>query len=218
MIKHIIFDVDKTLYSASSPIEKEMIRRMNIFTSSFLGITPAEAVKLRKERNKKYDSTLDWLMKAKGLVNTESFFKEIHPTDLENYFPKNPALVKLISSINVPCSILTNSWHTHGKNVASYLEILPYFKNIFDLTFNNYIGKPNLYPFTNMLNHLNLKPEEVLYIDDMKKAINAYYSLGANVILVDEYAPPLFPQTDPYPIIRYITEIEPLLSKFGLLA
>ena len=214
MIKHILFDADQTLYPASSNVETEMIRRINNFIAEYLGISVEKAMFLRANRDKKYNSTLEWLKDSQGLKDPEPFFSAIHPVDFENYFPQNRDLVKLLSKISVPCSILTNSWQKHAENILKYLEISRFFSNIFDIAFNNYWGKPHTYAFTNVLNFLGLEAQEVLYIDDIKNYTDIFYSLGGNVILVDEFDD----YTDvKYEKVHYIEEIEPILGKFHAL-
>ncbi|MCL2295277.1 MAG: HAD hydrolase-like protein [Spirochaetes bacterium] len=224
MVKHILFDADQTLYPASSGVEAEMIRRMNIFVAEYLGVSVEEAKSLRANRDKKHNSTLEWLQNAKGLDNPEPFLAATHPTDFENFFPKNPALINLLSKITVPCSIFTNSWARHAKNILKYLEISQFFTNIFDLCFNNYFGKPHLSAFTNVLDFLGLEAKDVLFIDDVKKFTDIFHSLGANVILVDElkvHRHPLgiFNKYDAkkYDKVYYIEEIEPILEKLKVI-
>ncbi len=214
MLKHILFDADQTLYPASSLVGTEMVRRINIFTAEFLGITVTEAAYLRLKRDKKYNSTLEWLQESKGLSDAASFFSAIHPSDFENYFPKNPKLVEILSKVTIPCSILTNSWKNHAENILNYLEISPFFSNIFDLIFNNYLGKPNIYAFTNVLDFLELDAKEALFIDDIKQFTDVFYSLGGNVVLVDEkdnYGKTIYEK------VRYIEEIEPVLKKYEII-
>jgi len=214
MIKHILFDADQTLYPASSLVEKEMIRRMNIFVAEYLGISIEEAKFLRASRDKKYNSTLEWLREAKGLNDPEPFFSAVHPDDFENYFPKNPALVSLLSRITVPCSIFTNSWQKHAKNILEYLEISQFFSNIFDIVFNNYFGKPHTSAFTNILDFLGLPPKEALYIEDRKDFTDIFCSLGGNAILVDEQDE--YGEVK-YGKVNYIEEIELILKKYGVI-
>ena len=214
MIKHILFDADQTLYPASSCMEEEMIRRINTFVAEYLGVTVEEAASFRATRDKKYNSTLEWLREAKGFSNPESFFSAIHPVDLENYFPKNPDLVSLLSKISVPCSIFSNSWQKHVENILKYLEISHFFTNIFDIIFNNYFEKPHAKAFSNVLSSLGLKPNEVLFIDDIKKSADTFFSLGGNVILVDESGK--YGKTE-YEKVCSIEEIEPILAEMHLI-
>ncbi len=218
MIKYILFDTDQTLYPASSRIEAEMIRRMNIFTAGFLNVTVKEASRLRAGRNRSYDSTLDWLRRGKGLKDKglEAFFRAVHPTDFTGFFPKNPLLAEMLSRVTVPCSILTNSWAQHALNVTEYLEISGYFENIFDLVFNNYRGKPNLSAFENVLDFLKLSPSEVLFIDDIPRFTEVFRSIGGSSILIDEEGK--YRQPSPgIKSVRYITDIAPLLTENGVM-
>ena len=62
MIKHLLLDVDHTLYPRSSGVEGEMVKLINKFVAGYLSVTPEEAAKMRSERPKGvYASTLDWL-------------------------------------------------------------------------------------------------------------------------------------------------------------
>ena len=204
MIKHILFDADQTLYPASSLVEEEMVRRINNFIAEYLDISVEKAMFLRTNRDKKYNSTLEWLLGMQGLKDPYPFFSAIHPVDFENYFPKNQDLIKLLSKVSVPCSILTNSWQKHAENILKYLEISEFFSNIFDISFNKYLGKPHTCAFTNVLDFLGLEPQEVLFIDDIKNYTDIFYSLGGNVILVDEFND----YTDvKYKKVHYIEEI-----------
>ncbi len=218
MIKYILFDADQTLYPASSRIEAEMIRRMNIFTAGFLNVTVKEASRLRAGRDRSYDSTLDWLRRGKGLKDEgiEAFFMAVHPTDFTGFFPQNPLLAEMLSKVTVPCSILTNSWAQHALNVTEYLEISGYFENIFDLVFNNYRGKPNLSAFENALDFLKISPSEVLFIDDIPRFTEVFRSIGGNSILICEKGENRQPSPG-IKSVRYITDIAPVLKEYGLM-
>lgn len=212
MIKHILFDVDHTLYPASSGIEEEMIRRLIRFTADFLKVSPEEAAHLRATRDKSYDSTLDWLRRGYGFNDEQAFFSYIHPTDLENYFPKNRALIEMMENISVPCSVFTNSWSIHAENVLRHLEIEKFFRKIYDLRFCNLVGKPNRSAFEAVLSDLKLPPEEVLLIDDRPGTVTAFMDMGGHGVLVDEK----MKKRDgfPAPVIKEITQLP---TCFGLL-
>ena len=189
MINYILFDVDNTLYPASCGIGREMIRRMNIFVSEFLDVSVEKAAEMRRDRDSKnYDSTLDWLQKKYSLKDAESFFKYIHPADLENWFPVNKALKDMMNNLNIPSSVLTNSSIEHATNVTDYLGITHHFENIFDLKFNYFKGKPNISAFQNVLDALGRKSEEVLFIDDVPSYLEVFKNIGGHILLIDENA------------------------------
>ncbi len=133
---------------------------------------------MRRDRDSEnYDSTLDWLQKKYSLEDAESFFKYIHPADLENWFPVNKALKDMMNNLNIPSSVLTNSSIEHATNVTDYLGITNHFKNIFDLKFNNFKGKPNISAYQNVLDAIGKKAEEVLFIDDVPSYLEVFKTL-----------------------------------------
>lgn len=206
MIKHLLLDVDHTLYPRSSGVEGEMVKLINKFVGNYLGVTPEEAAKMRSERPKGvYASTLDWLQRKYGFTDIYAYFRAIHPTRFWEHFPKNAELITMLDSITVPCSIYTNSWANHALNVMDYLEITPFFKKIYDLPFCHFIGKPDPRSFRYVLEDLKLEPEEVLLADDSSETIIAYTKIGGKGVLVDE---DLKPRPDfPAPIIKDITQL-----------
>jgi len=211
-IKHILIDVDHTLYPRSSGIEIDMIKLINKFVAGYLGITEEEAAEMRATRPPIYDSTLDWLQRTYNFTDTTAFFSYIHPTDLWHYFPKNPELVEMMRSIKIPCSIFTNSWHIHAENVTNYLEITPFFKKIYDLPFFKFKCKPNLEAFTTVLDDLQLPAEEILLVDDAPKNILAFEKIGGSGILVDEDLKPR--KNFRASIIREITQLQKFKELF----
>jgi len=206
VIKHLLLDVDHTLYPRSSGVEGEMVKLINKFVGNYLGVTPEEAAKMRSERPKGvYASTLDWLQRKYGFTDIYAYFRAIHPTRFWEHFPKNAELITMLDSITVPCSIYTNSWANHALNVMDYLEITPFFKKIYDLPFCHFIGKPDPRSFRYVLEDLKLEPEEVLLADDSSETIIAYTKIGGKGVLVDE---DLKPRPDfPAPIIKDITQL-----------
>ncbi|MCQ2604166.1 MAG: HAD hydrolase-like protein [Spirochaetia bacterium] len=216
MIKHILVDVDHTLYPRSSNLEPEMIRRINEFVSDYLHISVEEAAELRRNRDTtQYNSTLELLQKKYKFKDELAYFKAIHPTNFTDFFPKNPFLKEMFSKINIPCSIFTNSWSVHAENVINYLEIGKFFNKIYDLRFCDYIGKPDPYSMKKVLADLRLAPEEVMIIDDAPRTILTFMEMGGKEILVDEY------QTHnsenfPAPVIRKIDDLTKFKELFKL--
>ena len=79
MIKHIIFDVDKTIYPDSCGFGDEMDRRITQFTSDYIKIPFTEANVLRSTSVKLYGTTLRWLQVEHGLTDTELYLDYVHP-------------------------------------------------------------------------------------------------------------------------------------------
>ena len=213
MIKHVLMDVDHTLYPRSSGVEGEMVKLINKFVGEYLGVTAEEAARMRAERPAGvYASTLDWLQRKYGFTDIYGYFRAIHPTRFWEHFPKNSELITMLDKLKVPCSIYTNSWSNHALNVMDYLEITPCFKKIYDLPFCHFIGKPDPRSFRYVLDDLKLEPSEVLLADDAPETIIAYTKIGGKGVLVDENLKPR--QNFPAPIIKEITQLTQFTELF----
>ncbi len=213
MIKHVLMDVDHTLYPRSSGVEGEMVKLINKFVGDYLGVTPEEAAQMRAQRPAGvYASTLDWLQRKYGFTDIYGYFRAIHPTRFWEHFPKNSELILMLDKLKVPCSIFTNSWSNHALNVMDYLEITPFFKKIYDLPFCHFIGKPDPRSFRYVLDDLKLEPDQVLLADDAPETIIAYTKIGGKGVLVDENLKPR--QNFPAPIIKEITQLTQFTELF----
>jgi len=95
-------------------------------------------------------------------------------------------LVKMLSELPVPKSVFTNSPMEHTLRVLDFLEIRDQFEHIFDLRFNQLLGKPNISAFQRVLDALAMQPQEVLLVDDRLDALLVFMEMGGRAVLVDE--------------------------------
>ena len=86
-VKHIIFDVDKTIYPNSCGFGDEMDRRISEYAANYINTSLVEADELRKISVKNYGTTLRWLQMEHGLTDTDHYLDFVHPKDVENYLP-----------------------------------------------------------------------------------------------------------------------------------
>lgn len=186
MIRHILFDLDNTLYSARYGLENEVSRRVLEYTISWLGLPFEEGKRLWKEGYRKYGTTVEWLMQEKSFTAFNEYQTYIHPENEADPLLPNPELRRFLESLSCPCSILTNSPRFHADRILKKLELEGVFKNIFDIIGNGFEGKPKASVFFRTLNALELPPEEVLFIDDMPRYVEGYLALGGRGLLLDE--------------------------------
>ena len=186
MIKHILFDLDCTLYSVSLGLEENVSRRVHEFASSWLSLPLKESERQRKEALKHYGTTLEWLITEKGFTATDDYFSFIHPEDEADSLLPDPELRKFIENLPCPSSILTNSPFSHADRILKKLKFEGIFCHVFDIISNGFKGKPDEAAYRRALNTLALKPEEVLFIDDMPRYVEGYLTIGGKGILLDE--------------------------------
>lgn len=186
MIRAILFDLDNTLYPASSGLDLEIDRRMTIFTSRYLGISEKEAHALRKTDARSYGTTLQWLREVYGFHNIEEYIVEVHPPNVSSFLTYNPRLVEMLGKLPYPKVILTNSPMEHAERVLSCLKVRSYFDAVLDIRFNQFRGKPYPEAYHRAVNLLGTQIEEVLFVDDLLPYLTAFKALGGHTLLVDE--------------------------------
>ena len=186
MIRHILFDLDCTLYSVKYGFEEQVGRRIREFTASFLGLPIEVSEPLRKEGLKKYGTTLGWLTIEKGFTAINDFQTYAHPENEADNLPPDPQLRRFLEELPCPCSVLTNSPGFHADRFIKKLGLEGVFYRVFTLDDNELRGKPYASAFNRALDSIALKPEEVLFIDDHPSYVEGYLALGGRGILIDE--------------------------------
>ncbi len=214
MIKYILFDLDNTLYPESSILGARFEEAINHYTAGFLGVSDDEARTMRKTRGRDYGTTLQWLIQVYGFDKIDEYMDAVHPKNMNKYLQKNPELKKILKSIPVSRSILTNSPKEHALRVLEYLEILDQFERVFDLRYNNLQGKPDPGVYTRILTEIAHPAEEVLFIDDVPAYLEPFQKMGGHVLLIDELKRR---ESTDYPVIRKIEELPDFVEKtFGI--
>ncbi|GMO49864.1 MAG: pyrimidine 5'-nucleotidase [Treponemataceae bacterium] len=190
MIKHLLFDLDNTLYSSSLPMENEVTRRMVQFAADFLNVSFEKAYEMRFGKDARYSTTLEWLMSEYGLSDTEEFFCRVHPESELSELVFDPELRPFLRSLNMPMTILTNAPRIHADRVLRFLKIDDLFLNVIDVETNNLKGKPYADAFMNALSASGFSVDETLFFDDYPSYLMGFQNLGGKTVLVGQNAPP----------------------------
>lgn len=186
MISYILFDLDNTLYPESSPLGPELSRRINKYAADFIGVSEAEALRLRRSEMKEYGTTMRWLVQRYGLADLPHYIESVHPENVGDYLSKNPALRPFLESLPTPLSILTNSPESHARRVLAYLEIADCFEHVFDLGYSSFRGKPHRETYQSVLDAIGKQAHEVMFVDDVPSYLLGFLELGGVAVLVDE--------------------------------
>ena len=186
MIRHIVFDLDNTLYSVRYGLEEEVTKRVKEFVKDFLGLPFEETKQQWEEGYKKHGTTIGWLVSEKGFMDYDAYYEHLHPANEADSLPPDPSLRKFLESLPCPSSILTNAPQFHANRILEKLKLEGIFVKIYDIIFCEMKGKPYASAFGKVLEDLKLKPEEVLFIDDIPRNVEAYLKLGGRGVLLDE--------------------------------
>lgn len=186
MIRALLFDLDNTLYSEATGIETGVAQRMNQFVAEMFGLPVPEAMKYRREHAKPYGTTLEWLMREKGFADPDRYFSFIHPKGEEDCLEADHVLRLMLNAIPLPKAVLTNAPMDHATRILDKLGIADCFDGVYDIWFNNLLGKPNRDAYLRVLKAAGFSLDETLFIDDLPKYVKGYVDLGGQAILKDE--------------------------------
>ena len=186
MIRHILFDLDNTLYSAKFGLGEMYYVHLRRFVSHLLGVSLEEGTRLQIENSKRCGTTIRWLTSEKGFTDLDAYFANLHPENEADSLSPDPELRKFLENLPCPSSILTNSPLFHAQRILKKMELEGIFQHIFDIIGNNLEGKPDPLSYRRALEKIGLKSEEVLFVDDIPRYVEGYLAIGGRGILFDE--------------------------------
>lgn len=190
MIRHLLFDLDNTLYPAAMPMEREVTERMVRFVADFLGVGVEEARAIRKAQSGRSSTTLEWLMTAYNFSDAARFFEAVHPASEIDELVFDPRLRDFLISLDLPMSVLTNAPRVHADRVLSFYNIADLFLAVSDIETNNLKGKPYKSAFVTALEAAKFSVEETLFFDDFPSYVAGFEALGGKTVLVGANAEP----------------------------
>ena len=194
IIKHLIFDLDNTLYPSTAKLDDGITERMIAFVASWLKTDIQTATILRAEGVPRYGTTLEWLMREAGLKDIELYFRAVHPAGEEAELEANPEERELLSSLlqsNLTLSVLTNAPTEHAVRILKKLEIFDLFSNITDIRTCSLRGKPYKSAYETALNAIGGSINDTLFFDDHIKYTDAFAALGGTAVLVGKNSLPV---------------------------
>ena len=162
-----IFDLDNTLYSADSGIFQQVHQLMGEFISKNLSMEISEAKKLQSKYYKQHGTTLRGLMDNHG-IDPDHFLDEVHRLDYSIVGP-NKILNEELHKLEGKKIIYTNANKKHVIDVLDRIDLSNFFDEIFDIKMANYIPKPELKPYEQIINLFNIEPESSAMFDDIAK-------------------------------------------------
>jgi putative hydrolase of the HAD superfamily len=175
-----VFDLDNTLYPASSHLFDQVGERMTAFIADYFAITPEAANARRREYFVRYGTTLRGLMLEHG-VAPEPFLDYVHEIDVGLVDP-NPALVARLGRLPGRKLIFTNASRGHAERVMERIGITHHFEDIFDIAAADYLPKPDRAGYAMMLARHGVSAERACMIEDLADNLVPAKALGMKTV------------------------------------
>jgi putative hydrolase of the HAD superfamily len=175
-----IFDLDNTLYSASSNLFPAIERRMGEFIARSLGVTPEEARRCQKRFFREHGTTLRGLM-LEHAVDPLAFLDYVHAIDLSVITP-SPALDRALDRLPGRKLVFTNASRRHAEGVMARLGIARHFEAIQDIIAADFLPKPDPRPYTRLLRCYDVDPVRACMVEDMAGNLIPAAALGMTTV------------------------------------
>ena len=185
----IFFDLDDTLYPASTGLWHAIKERMTIYMRDRMGFDPAEIPSLREKYYLQYGTTLRGLQ-ANHEIDVEDYLAFVHDLPLSDYIRPNPALCEVIASLGTRNLVFTNADAAHARRVLKALELDDCFENIVDVNAVAPYCKPMPESFQIALQMAGESdPRCCVMIDDLPRTTKAAREAGLFGILYGQDTP-----------------------------
>ncbi len=180
--KNWLFDLDNTLYSPTLGIFSQIDLRMKKFISNKIGVTETHAFEIQKKFYKQYGTTLYGLTKHYN-INPDEFLNFVHNICLKN-LNKCDALRKKIIQLPGRKFIYTNGDSKYAAKILKSLGLNNIFSDIFDIKKANYFPKPMKTSLNKLIKNYDIKPNEIVYFDDLQKNLKTAFLKGITTVLI----------------------------------
>ena len=182
-ISTIFFDLDDTLYPASSGLWTQIKDRIGLFMSERLSIPETDVPLLRKKLFDEYGTTLRGLQ-ANYSFEMDDFLAYVHNIPLADFIQPDPSLHEVLKDLPARKFIFTNADANHARRVLRVLQIDEFFQGIIDINLIEPWCKPMPQSFKIALEQAGeTDPQKCAMIDDLPRTTRAARAQGLFAIL-----------------------------------
>ncbi|MEZ0396967.1 MAG: pyrimidine 5'-nucleotidase [Anaerolineales bacterium] len=183
------FDLDETLYPASTGLWEVMRERINLFLQERMGFAPEQIETLREQYFREYGTTLRGLQ-ANHQVDMDDYLAFVHDVPLEEYLRPDPRLRAALEAIRARKFIFTNADCAHAERVTKALGLEGVFDGCIDVHAIAPYCKPMPEAFEKALAAAgHPDPRACVLLDDQARITRAARALGMYTVLVGRADP-----------------------------
>lgn len=207
-LRHIdcwIFDLDNSLYQASTDLFALIDVRMGQFIQRLLGCGHDEARRVQKRHFHDHGTTLAGLMAGHG-VDPHEFLDYVHDIDLAR-LAADPAVGRALDRLPGRKYVFTNGDEAYARRVLARLGLANAFDGLHDIHAMDYVPKPDPRAYKAMCERYAIAPRKAVFVEDMARNLVPAKALGMTTVWVDNGSEQAGPGADPAFIDYRIADI-----------
>lgn len=178
-----IFDLDNSLYPASTDLFALIDVRMGEYIQRLLGCDPVEARRVQKLYFHEHGTTLAGLMASHGTQPAE-FLDYVHDIDLAR-LAADPRLVAALDRLPGRKFVFTNGDEAYARRVLDRLGLASAFDGMHDIHAMEYVPKPNPAAYAALCERHGIDPARALFVEDMARNLAPAKALGMKTVWID---------------------------------
>ena len=185
-LRHIdcwIFDLDNSLYPASTDLFALIDIKMGEFIQRLAGCDAVEARRIQKSYFHEHGTTLAGLMKTHG-TDPREFLDFVHDIDLAR-ISADPRVVASLDALPGRKYVFTNGDERYAERVLARLGLANAFDGLHDIHAMNYVPKPDPRAYEAMCARFGIDPTRALFVEDMARNLVPAKALGMTTVWVD---------------------------------
>jgi putative hydrolase of the HAD superfamily len=179
----VFFDLDDTLYPASTGLWPLLKSRMSEYMRVQMGIPVEMIPQLREKYFREYGTTLRGLQ-ANHTVDVVDFLAYVHDVPLRDFLKPNPLQRQAIASLGTRNLIFTNADLPHARRVLAALGLEDLFEAVIDVNAMDPYCKPMPEAFRLAMRAAGESdPARCVMIDDLPHTTRAARQFGMYSVL-----------------------------------
>ncbi len=182
-VRQWIFDLDNTLYPASTDLFGLIDVRMGAFIQTLLGVDAAAARIVQKRYFREHGTTLAGLMATHG-VDPHEFLDYVHDIAMDA-LAEDRRLIEAVATLPGRKLIFTNGDAAYAGRVLARLGLSNAFEAIHDIHACAYRPKPYVESYASMIAARDIDPSTALFVEDMARNLEPAKALGMMTVWVN---------------------------------
>lgn len=175
-----IFDLDNTLYPATSETFGQVEKRIGEFVQDFLGLPPEEAYRVQKDLFVRYGTTLRGLMEEHG-AEPDGYLDYVHDIDLSS-LTADPALREGLKALSGKRYVFTNAEESYSWRVLDRIGLADLIDGVFDVVAAGLTPKPAPVAYERLVSKYRVRPETTIFIEDMARNLVPAHEMGMTTV------------------------------------